>query len=242
MIAMALDALPGRFWTYACISLLGLAAINSAVESRFVNVYSWRFCENAARKAYDEAISLYRGHALRSWTLFIPDDRQLGFWSYTLTADGTCPMIQTLLGLPNLRVILTKPRALTPQELRFDDSPVYLVSNGELVRLSQLLINSVIPVKSHSDGKFNLTPEGNAEIWINCQNALPTTVVFWNGAALATEFGSSHGLTALVPPRLLSAPGIANVSIRDPQSGSESAPYAFRITTTGEQAPRPVLR
>jgi hypothetical protein len=229
-LAMVVGTLRGRYWPYACVVVLGIVAINTAVESRSVGVYSWRFCANAARRAYDEAMRPYLGRTLRSWTLLVPEERQVEFWAYTLTGNGSLPMIPALLNLPNLQAKVMLARTVTPEELPAPDAPVYLVSDNHLLRVGLPAIVSVVPPGAAVGAKFNVQPDGNAAIWVNCRNALPTTVILWNGDPLATTFASDSALSALVPAGDLSKPGTASISLRDRLTGVESAIYPFPIT------------
>lgn len=232
-LALVLGTLRRRYWTRAWVVVLGIAAINTAVENRSVGVYSWRFCADAARRSYDEAIRPYLGKTIRSWTLFVPEERQLDFWRYTLTADGSTPMIPALLNLPDLQAKVMLARPLAPEELRATDAPVYFVSNAHLLRLSLPAIVRVVPPGATVGQKFNVQPDGNVALWVDCQNALPTTLILWNGDPLTTAFGSGTALSALLPARALSKPGTARISLRDRQTGLESDIYAFPITNPG---------
>ena len=53
--------------------------------------------------------------------------------------------------------------------------------------------------------------------------------VHWNGTALSTTYISANGLTASVPASLIARPGLANVTVFNPQSGITTAPMLFTI-------------
>ncbi len=158
LVSMIFGNLSNLAWKNLWIALLAAMAVNSAIESRFVNVYSWRFCANAAQRAYVEAIRPHLGQHLRSWTLMVPDARQMDFWSYTLTANDSCPMIPALLRQPGLQAKVVLQRELTKQELLATDAPVYAVANENLYRVGA----SVVLPLTATGAETNVRPSGTA--------------------------------------------------------------------------------
>jgi len=51
------------------------------------------------------------------------------------------------------------------------------------------------------------------------------SVIQWNGAALATQYGSSTGLAATVPSSLVAAPGTAEITVTTSGTTSNSLPF-----------------
>ena len=73
-------------------------------------------------------------------------------------------------------------------------------------------ITSISPTSAAAGGpQFTLT--------VNGTNFVSASVVYWNGTALATTFGSSTQVTATVPAALIANPGTASITIVNPAPG-----------------------
>lgn len=75
-------------------------------------------------------------------------------------------------------------------------------------------------------GTFALTAFSN-------ESLAPTSIVFWNGTALATQAAATKQLIATVPASLVASAGTASITISTPQANpSVSNPKTFTITAS----------
>src|SRR5205823_997537 len=73
-------------------------------------------------------------------------------------------------------------------------------------------ITSISPTSAAAGGpQFTLT--------VNGTNFVSASVVYWNGTALATTFGSSTQVTATVPAALIATAGAASITVVNPAPG-----------------------
>lgn len=75
---------------------------------------------------------------------------------------------------------------------------------------------------------FNVQPSGDSAIGVGCENALPGTVIVFDGSPLPTSYGNDGMLTALIKGELLARPRTVEVWLRYGQS--ESNRLTFTIT------------
>lgn len=96
------------------------------------------------------------------------------------------------------------------------------------------MLTTISPASANVSGsQFTLT--------VNGSGFLPSSVIEWNQAPLATTYASSQQLTATVPASDLSAPGTAQVAVFNPApGGGSSIASAFTINTPPSN-PVPVL-
>jgi hypothetical protein len=74
---------------------------------------------------------------------------------------------------------------------------------------------------------FNAQADGQSALWVETENAVPETVIYFDGTPLQTAYGGEHSLTAVVPEALLSTPGTSEVYLRYP--GGESNRLVFTV-------------
>lgn len=120
------------WWRPAMTGILLVAVVNTAVQSRTPEAYAWWKFAGAAEQAYQQAVLPNRDHALTQLTFVVADPGELPVWQYALTADTKGPMFPTLLGQPELKVVVTDARHVMPP---YDDPerPVYLITRGQFL-------------------------------------------------------------------------------------------------------------
>ena len=65
----------------------------------------------------------------------------------------------------------------------------------------------------------------------NGNNFTATSVLQWNGTALATQFGTSQNLAATVPSAMVATSGKAVIAVYDPASGAMSGSVPFGVAS-----------
>ena len=85
------------------------------------------------------------------------------------------------------------------------------------------------PSKTKTGVGFNVQPTGESAIWTITENATKTTVIVWGETQLHSTFGSSTGVTALVPKELYSKPGQFQMYLLDKKTGKKSNSLIFTV-------------
>jgi hypothetical protein len=91
-----------------------------------------------------------------------------------------------------------------------------------------LVLKVIHPDETDKGKKFNVQPDGNAAIAVECENATRDTVIFFGGHPLPTVYGNSSLLTAEVPAEYYSQPGVIQVSLKGSSGQSGSLLFAVR--------------
>ena len=97
----------------------------------------------------------------------------------------------------------------------------------------QQIVLTVVGPYNVLDSGNNWVPAGTAQFMLDTGGTgfTSTSVVEWNGSALASQFGSSVSLDATVPASLVASPGTAAISVYDPASGLSSGTLPFGIAS-----------
>ena len=85
------------------------------------------------------------------------------------------------------------------------------------------------PMKTKVGVAFNMQPKGESAIWTIGENVTKTTVIVWGETQLHSTFGSSTGITAVVPKELYSKPGQFQVYLLDTKTGAKSNHLIFTV-------------
>jgi hypothetical protein len=96
------------------------------------------------------------------------------------------------------------------------------------------------PVPALSEVTPNSATTGSVALTVTASGSgfIPSSVIEWNGAALATTYVSSTSLTAQIPASDLSAAGTANVAVQNPApGGGMSSVVSFTIATPPNPTP-----
>ena len=86
----------------------------------------------------------------------------------------------------------------------------------------------MVPSQTRAGAGFQVQPDGNSAIWIECIGATPDTVIVWDGANLQTTFGGT-AVSGLVPRSLYAEAGRKAVSLLDTATGLRSEPAVFDV-------------
>ena len=73
---------------------------------------------------------------------------------------------------------------------------------------------------------------GNLLLHVNGSGFTPGSYVMWNGKLKTTSFVSTSALVAYIPPSDLAQPGVANVTVGNPETAASSA-LQFMVNTAG---------
>jgi hypothetical protein len=111
-----------------------------------------------------------------------------------------------------------------------DDAP----DSPQAVAVSGVGLGNPVPLLNLPLRPANRVPGASQfTLTVNGAGFIPSSVVNWNGAALATSFTSSKGLSATVPASALTAAGTASVTVTNPgPGGGISNPAWFPVTTS----------
>lgn len=96
-------------------------------------------------------------------------------------------------------------------------------------KASPPLLKEIGPAQTKAGQGINVQPEGVSAIWTKTKNATETTIIVWGETQLHTTFGSSNGLTALVPKELYSKPGQFQIYLLDTKTGTKSNSLVFTV-------------
>ncbi|MFN0171968.1 MAG: hypothetical protein ACKV22_36645, partial [Bryobacteraceae bacterium] len=102
---------------------------------------------------------------------------------------------------PGVRNPLTEETRFSPADFVQEDA-----GNFE-EKMPPLMLRQLHPVRTHAGQHFSLQPNGQSALAAQCDNARPTTIIMFDNAPLATNYGGPSLLTAWVPPQLYSKPG-----------------------------------
>jgi hypothetical protein len=115
---------------------------------------------------------------------------------------------------------------------REDRNPV--VAAGTIVRAhpdAERSLLALIPSEARAGEVFQRQPNGLAALAVLGTGFTRTDVIFWDGHALGTTFGSSRLLSATLPPELLANPREVEVAVESPDVPKLSKLSAtFRLT------------
>ena len=217
-------------WGLALV-LIGI----SGLVSNYTSLYAWQYAANASRQVEQAVVLPQRGKLLHALT-FVSAPVQRPFWEWVLTADTKGPMLQVLLGLPQLQVrfadsaaltsLLAEAGPLTPVVDIDDNFALYdqpgTVERGPLglVRLS--------PDQTEVGVAFNRQPDGQSALVVSTANATRTSVVVLNSRPLPTTYGGPMLLTALVPADVVATPGVYPVYVIDGEHESNRLDFVVR--------------
>lgn len=78
-------------------------------------------------------------------------------------------------------------------------------------RIFKLAIRNLHPVSCVAGSGFNVQPNGQSALGVDCDNATPGSVIVWGTTMLATWYDHPSFVSALVPPELCELPGSVEV-------------------------------
>lgn len=88
-------------------------------------------------------------------------------------------------------------------------------------------LSKLYPARTRTGSGFNVQASGESALSLECANATPNTVVIFDNTALATTYGNSRWVTALVPKKVYSKPGRYRVFLRS--EGGDSNRLEFVV-------------
>ncbi len=219
LLAVALDRSNRRLFAAWGLALIVVGA--NGTISNYTPGYNWQFAANASNKIYVDVLSRHRGEPLQSIT-FITDSKP--FWQWTLMANSVGPMIPAVMNQKALRVnfmshedVLAKPPELSPTNLVYDIDLANEVTSIPVARETlwgALGLRQLRPTGTRIGQGFGVQANGQSALAVDADNALPGTVIVFDGKPLETTWGSVHWLTALVPAELYSKPGHYEVYLK----------------------------
>ena|SRR5712692_8369668 len=92
------------------------------------------------------------------------------------------------------------------------------------------VLKRVVPSGTRAGQGFNVQPNGQAALCVDCENALPSTAIVWCETSLPTAFGNSHALSALVPAALYARPARVKLYLKDRLTGLQSNVEQFTVS------------
>lgn len=107
-------------------------------------------------------------------------------------------------------------------------APASVVRSGA-ARARRLI--AVHPSETRAGSGFNVQKDGSSAILVSGWGFTRDDRIFWNGRPLATSFGDTTVMSAVVPKALIARPGEARVEVRGP-SEAEPAPLSARFRVT----------
>ncbi len=111
---------------------------------------------------------------------------------------------------------------------REERNPV--IAPGRILRArpaAERSLLALIPSEARAGEVFQRQPNGRAALAVLGTGFTSTDVIFWDGHALGTTFGSSRLLTATLPPELLATPREIQVTVE-----SQDSPKLSRLSAT----------
>jgi hypothetical protein len=208
---------------------LVVVAANGAV-SNYASSYNWQFAADLTAEVKVPLLEAHLGEPLDSVT-FVTEN---SFWAWGFAADGA-PMLQTLMRRPSMKVAFTgydQLQALHPQidatHLLFD------IDNGFVERVNgspvaAFAVSSMSPSRTKPGERFNIQPNGQSAISLTVVGARRGVVVVMGGRRLATTYGSSTLVTALVPDDLIAREARVPIYITD--GFASSPPLTFEVSS-----------
>jgi len=88
-----------------------------------------------------------------------------------------------------------------------------------------LVLRRLGPSRTSAGKGFNLQPDGQSALSAICENAVPDTVIIFDGTPLATDYASDSWLTATVPAALYGRPGRYEVYLKYESSESNRVEF-----------------
>jgi hypothetical protein len=95
------------------------------------------------------------------------------------------------------------------EELRLGPAEFLTVCKRSVQRSGALPaeLKKLHPGSCEAGVTFNVQPDGQSAMVVDCARATPLTVIVWNGKMLQTSYGSTQLLSAIVPAELYATPG-----------------------------------
>jgi|ERR1035437_1086377 hypothetical protein len=91
-----------------------------------------------------------------------------------------------------------------------------------------IVLKALHPDWTHRGIGFNIQPNGNAAIAVECENATNDAVIVFDGKPLPTVFGNRTLLSAEVPSEYYSKVGVIVVSIKSSKGSSNSLTFEVK--------------
>jgi asparagine synthase (glutamine-hydrolysing) len=91
-----------------------------------------------------------------------------------------------------------------------------------------LVLHRVWPDATEAGVGFNIQPDGTAALAVACEHAGPWTSICFDGHELATAYGNSESLTALVPAEFFATAGSHTIHLEDAERRSNTLPFDVR--------------
>lgn len=88
-------------------------------------------------------------------------------------------------------------------------------------------LRQLTPASTSAGLGFNIQPNEQSAISVDCENATPATIIIFGATPLVTTYGNQHWLTALIPAELYARPGRYQVHLKN-ESG-ESNRIEFEV-------------
>lgn len=229
LLAICLDSLP-RFLQRVWIALVGLIGIGG-VYSNYGSYNTWQYLSDIVGEVATPLQRIYRDRPVDAIT-FVTRPKARAMWQFALTADGKGPLLPELLQKPDLRLSFSDRETLSRSEVQEDALHVVVDVDQRRIRPagarglhlaamtparsypSPLLLRRVDPPRLRAGKPFNVQADGQSALSLECMNATPDSVVVFGGVPLATAYGSSTWLTAIVPADLFSQPGRYRITLR----------------------------
>jgi Chitobiase/beta-hexosaminidase C-terminal domain/IPT/TIG domain len=136
------------------------------------------------------------------------------------TLDGTAPSANSTLYAGPVSISQTATLSAIAVAAAFADSPIVTATYTIQLVLPAPTISGINPASANAGGAA-------LALAVSGANFVSNSTVQWNGAALATTYGSATQLTATVPASLIASAGTANVTVA--QTSDVSAPATFTI-------------
>src|SRR5258706_74481 len=89
-------------------------------------------------------------------------------------------------------------------------------------------ISQLHPPQTQAGQVFNVQPDGQAAIAIDCDGATVGSTILWNGQRLKTVVGSEKLVTAVVPKELFTKPGEASIQLQNDRGKSNQMLFFIR--------------
>jgi hypothetical protein len=204
---------------------LALIGVNGAL-SNYNPEYHWSYTAGKTEMVQRTLVEAFRGQPIKSVTFASSSSP---FWQYALTSDGKGPMLEELMNLPELKVRFIDYQELAAKhqaegssmDLFFDvDNGFKLYGANQATpagtaKQSVLALFKLNPAMTRTGSDFNMQPSGESALSLDCANTTPNTIVVFDNTPLATTYGNSGWVTALVPKNLYAKPGRYRVFLKN---------------------------
>jgi hypothetical protein len=84
-----------------------------------------------------------------------------------------------------------------------------------------LLVHQILPARTHIGQGFNIQPNGQSALAVDCEGATPSTAIMFGDTVLNTAYGGPTLVTAIVPAELWARPGHYEVYLKN-ESGESN--------------------